>query len=227
MKNIFPYLTKVTYVALGVAWFYLWIKCFFIWYYFLTVLFSIIVPLTIYFYYNKAKKYSRLNGIIALYVILSPFIFVFNSFYNAANDVHSLWKYESIISDFWRSQLVEHFPKEIPDNAGSILFSFRQQFLQRWWHIHLKINVEPDIYDNIYNEFKWKEPKNIDYPNYSSDFPNFREIGESVNEYKNIYLYSRPYKSPTETDHYWNHWVVSWTSFNSNNYNIIYWAEFW
>lgn len=226
MSKVNKIVSKVVYIILWFFSFLLWIKCFLIWSYFLSFLFLVLIPLTIYKFYFNEEKYWLLNWFIAFYIILSPFLFIFNSFYNATNDVNALWRYKTIINDFWTSKLVSHFPKYIPDNATDEKFSFLQMFLQAWWHINLMIHLEEADFEGIYNNFKTKQPDNIILPDFTSDFPSFRYIDEDLNNYKTIYLTAKPYKS-LKDNFPWNHWKASWISFNFDEYKIIYWAEFW
>lgn len=198
------------------------------WYLLVPLLLTVIFPFFLYLLSYKLRINKIVKCIlIVCFFLLSMIISFITLFYETLTDISSTWRYKWIIKNYENDIVFEHFPKKIPNYAENVKFSYFSWFLQWWWFLFLKIEVDQHRYKQIYDSFKKEELIDADIPKDNlKGYPKYRYIDEDIKNYETIILHSYPYKNSSES-HYWNHWEVSWVWFNHQTYEIIYWADFW
>ena len=190
------------------------------------------------------KKILKFIGFLVAIVI---FFYIFDA-------VLMLWqltpitttsKYNNVMTLRWHDQhLVQHFPEQIPPDAGNPRFYYRAGFLQGGSSIELRVQMPTDFVEevlttyrpqakSIFNEAE-KLERGADNPDILPKW-NFVTFPPDENEtpgthtllpkdFEILLLSSEPYKSdPTD----WNHGKASGISISRQRREIIYWAEDW
>jgi len=190
------------------------------------------------------KKIGKFIGFLVAIVI---FFYVFDA-------ALMLWqltpitiasKYQNVMTLRWHDQhLVEHFPEQIPSDAGNPRFYYRAGFLQGGSTIELRVQMPAKDVEKVYASYRpraeaifnggIKLERGTDNPDMLPKW-SFFTFPPDENETPGTYsllpkdfeillLSSHPYKSnPTD----WNHGQSSGISISRQRREIIYWAEDW
>jgi len=154
-------------------------------------------------------------------------------------------KYQNVMTLRWHDQhLVEHFPEQIPSDAGTPRFYYRAGFLQGGSTIELRVQLPAKDVEEVYAAYRPKAKAVLNgadklersagnsdiLPKWSFfTFPPDENETLGIHtllpkDFEILLLSSEPYKSdPTD----WNHGKASGISISRQRREIIYWAEDW
>lgn len=179
-----------------------------------------------------------LGGIITLFFSLCA-IFVnvaAAAFLGGTTVIDDPSRYPAILEEMGDSELIRHFPTQIPDTAANVKFVYFGGFLQGGAYIQLRLQLPRDEITKIYNEYrsiaqyKFIGGDRNTHANelYGVPTTNFYTSGTDnftfPNTYEILVLNVQPGDDP---EFEWNHGYSYGVAISTMNSEIIYWAEDW
>lgn len=172
-----------------------------------------------------------------LFLVLVAAFFITGCF--GPPDVETrIQRYKSILADWEESGLVQHFPREIPANAKSPIFSAFPGFMQGGAWIQIRLQLPAEQIREICKEAE-RQAKQFHDGGSSTTLINRQEDGlgstsfhtsgtderEFPADYR-IFIYDAvPYKKGSGFD--WNHATTRGVAVSTKRSEVIYWAESW
>jgi len=154
-------------------------------------------------------------------------------------ETHNLRKYPALRAQ-WNSELVWHFPEEVPKSATLKKFSYAPGFLQGGAHIQLRLSLPQEEIRDLYQYFSEKSTKSFlgggntnHHMNVKDGMPTtFYKTGEkgqsSFPDDFEIMIFDTVWPESERPDgHYWNHGRSHGIAISKVRNEIIYWAETW
>lgn len=197
-----------------------------------------------YFLSKKIHKPIIHFFLIAL-CILSVLIFGFvslllESFSQMTDEVIEVSRYEKILSENWNtnSNLVEHFPKDIPADAQNVKFSFFPGFMQGGAYIQLRYSINNNQIDALSNQFASRKIASFYGGNVNDHLSSDENIHTTyfyTND-SNNYTFPTDYEivvlkaescDPEKCGFKWNHGESSGVAISKQRSEIVFWAESW
>ena len=149
---------------------------------------------------------------------------------------HSLWRYKALRGKM-RTELVAHFPMDIPRNARRAKLSFYPGFLQGGSHFQIRYQLPSPEIIALYEKYSRLKTQSYfggngnDHMNQSNGMPttSFYTGSEKYGRFPNDYeimifdavLTNRP------PGFYWNHGQSHGVAISTSRNDIVYWAESW
>ena len=190
------------------------------------------------------KKILKFFGFLVAIVI---FFYIFNAALMLwqLTPITTASRYKNVMTLRWHDQhLIEHFPEQIPSDAGNPRFYYRAGFLQGGSTIELRVQMPAKVIEEVYAVFRpqakaiFNGAEKLDRGTGNPDmlpkwsfftFPPDQSGASGLppllpQDFEILLLSSHPYKSnPTD----WNHGESSGISISKKRREIIYWAEDW
>lgn len=150
-------------------------------------------------------------------------------------------RYEAVLDEYWhfRSDLVEHFPRPIPEDATDIRFSFAPAFLQGGAHIQLRYTTDPATISSLYARFSKKATRTLiggnknrhmnakDGMPTTSFFTSGSDDRDFPDDYELLCLDQVIEQEDRPPGSYWNHGASHGVAISKKRNAIVYWAELW
>ncbi|MBN1637794.1 MAG: hypothetical protein JW866_02420 [Ignavibacteriales bacterium] len=151
----------------------------------------------------------------------------------------------SFILNKWKNypELIQIFPKNIPQKATDVKMSYQSAFMQGGGHFQLKVNLPENEFEKEINKYIGKEIVSVSgdkiniHSKYFDGYPfTVFYSGDSTynfpEDFHILLLDINPSKPDTidfgeTTGIYWNHGESCGFAFSMKSNTVVYWAESW
>ncbi len=200
--------------------------------------------LLIFVWYRASKTVDRRWSVIVLGVLITLVVSFFVVFLNlsagaflaSTTTITDVSQYDEIRQQMGDSELTQHFPSSIPENASDVKFEYLPKFLQGGAHIQLRLQLPQNEIADLLKEYRSKAKFNFvggdryEHSNEPSGVPTtyFHTSGIDDRSFPDTYeifvLNAQPGGTP---DFQWNHGYSYGVVISLEKSEIIYWAEYW
>ncbi len=149
---------------------------------------------------------------------------------------HSLWRYKALRGKM-RTELVAHFPAEIPKAARKTRFSFYPGFMQGGSHCQIRYQLPASDIAELYEKYSKAKTQSFfggnsnEHMNQSNGMPttSFYTGSEKDGRFPNDYeiMIFDPVLTNRPPGFYWNHGQSHGVAISTSRNDIVYWAESW
>jgi hypothetical protein len=212
----------------------------------LTLFFVNFLPgiLLLIFWYSTAKADMKPWVVASLGVVMTSACLLLAVFINVSagvvlattTPINDVARYEEIRNSIENSDLIEHFPETIPNDAQVLGFEYFRGFMQGGAYIQLRLQLPPDEIAELSEQFHTRAKYRFvggnsnDHTNQPNDIPTtfFHTSGTDDISFPYTYEILMLDAQPTGTpDFEWNHGFSYGVAISITDSEIVYWAEDW
>jgi ABC-type transport system involved in multi-copper enzyme maturation permease subunit len=192
-----------------------------------------------------ASKYQKRRWVIVIAgvliaLVISLFVVFMNvftgAFVAATKPVTDVTRYKEIREQMGDSELTQHFPLSIPENAENVQFEYLPKFLQGGGHFQLRMELPQSEINELIAKFqpqakyKFIGGDRSDHSNMEGGVPTtyFYTSGTDEHSFDDSYeILVLNAEAGGTPDFQWNHGYSYGVVISLEKSEIIYWAEYW
>lgn len=193
---------------------------------------------------NEKSKIRTVGNIISSFILVAYMLFLYVMAFVVPihYGIRNVKKYPSVLRNYWSRDLVDHFPKQIPDDAKDVRFIYRMGFLQSGSYIQLYYSAGPAKINELYERFSKMKTKSFqgggmfDHVNNGDGMPttNFYTGKTKSLKFPKDYelmifdwIPSEKEKKLHNFSRSFNHGKSHGVAISKKRNTIVYWAESW
>ncbi len=139
-------------------------------------------------------------------------------------------RYSEVLVSFKNSQLVEHFPKEIPSEARNVKFAYQPRIMQGAMFLELLMTLPENQIDELWDKYSGLDQYQFMEGEDHTEIPEpslflIRDGKHEIDQNFSIFLISA--EPAGNQEFIWNHGTMYGVGINKVTFQTIYWSEYW